>query len=102
MDIELKRICAKIAYQETCAKVLKQHTEIINKAFHKIHEVIEEEQTVITFDARNFKCSFTQEDIDELRYTRHYFESLGYEFRITTNSVGAYVITISWDQKRRS
>lgn len=97
MDPELQRVSAKIMYQETCSSIFAQHTEIINRAFHEMHVAAKEGYVVITFDVRNFGCNFTQEDIDELRYTRHYFESLGYEFRITTNSVGAYVITICWN-----
>lgn len=100
MNAELKRIYAKTAYQETCARILKNHTEIIDKAFHRIHEVIEEGHTAVTFDSRNFKCDFTQEEVNELRYTERYFESLGYDFKIDYNPAGYYVISISWNQKR--
>ena len=102
MDPELKRVLAKIMYQETCSSIFVQHTEIINRAFHEIHVAAKEGHVAITFDARNFKCNFTQSDICELCYTRCYFESLGYDFSASYSSNGDTVVTICWNQAHKS
>ena len=95
MDAELQRVLAKIMYQEACSSIFKQHTEIINRTFRKMHEVAKEGRFAITFNSRNFLCDFTQEDILELGHTRYYFESLGYDFKTSYNSNNDTIVTIS-------
>ena len=98
MDPELQRVSAEVMYCETSSGILKQHTEIINRAFHKMHEAAKEGRAAITFDSRNFKCDFTQADILELCRTEHYFKRLGYNFKISFNSNNDQCVRICWDQ----
>lgn len=98
MDPELQRVSAKIMYQKACSSIFAQHTEIINRAFHEMHIAAKEGHVAIAFDARNFRCNFTQNDIDDLGHTWYYFESLGYNFKKSYNSNGDTVVTISWNQ----
>ena len=98
MDPELQRVLAKVMYQEACSSIFAQHTEIINKAFHEMHVAAKEGHVAITFDARNFKCIFTQREIYDLGYTQYYFESLGYSFKKTYSSNGDTIVTIGWNQ----
>lgn len=102
MDPELQRVLAKTMYQMTCASIFAQHTEIINRAFYEMHIAAKEGHVAITFDARNFKCNFTQNDVYDLGHTRYYFESLGYDFKTSYNSNGDTIVTIRWNQAHKS
>ena len=102
MDAELQRVLAKIMYQETCSGIFKRHTEIINRAFNKMHEAAKEGHIAITFDDRNFKCDFTQRDILELAQTRCYFESLGYDFKTHYTPNNNTTVCICWNQAHKS
>lgn len=102
MDPELQRVSAKIMYQETCFIIFAQHTEIINRAFHEMRVAAKEGSVAITFDARNFRCNFTQNDVCELGHTRYYFESLGYSFKTSYSPNGNTIVTIGWNQAPKS
>lgn len=96
MNLELKRIYAKTAYNQTCESILKAHTAVIDKAFDRIHKAIEDGRVWAKFDARNFHESLTKEEIAELRFTQRYFENLGYSFDIEASGQAIWEITIGW------
>lgn len=98
MSAELKRIIAKIAYQQACEAILKAHTPIIDKAFEKIHNAIKEGYTHVVFHFNNFYGDFSESEIVELRKTQKYFEALGYSFKIDSTSMNTCVITIDWSK----
>ena len=100
MDIELKRIYASTAYRQTCENLLKQHALVIDKAFDRIHNAIEEGKTSVKFNVRCFHENLSKEEIIELSKTQRYFESLGYSFDVDASSNGAiWDITIGWNKR---
>ena len=89
MNSEFKRVSANTAAQQTKEAIFKKHKSVIDEAFDKMHQAINEGKTSVTFEGPLAKA---------LCNTAFYFRSLGFEVTLHTYPTREYAeeIVISW------